>query len=82
MTVADRLWKTFNKALGEYQLISDDDHILVGLSGGKDSLCLLEMLARRSHIIKPRFTLEALHVRMENIRYETDVTYLQQFCDR
>lgn len=82
MTVADRLWKTFNKALGEYQLISDDDHILVGLSGGKDSLCLLEMLARRSHIIKPRFTLEALHVRMENIRYETDATYLQQFCDR
>lgn len=82
MTVADRLWKTFNKALGEYQLISDNDHILVGLSGGKDSLCLLEMLARRAHILKPRFTVEALHVRMENIQYETDTTYLQQFCDQ
>ena len=82
MTVADRLWKTFNKALGEYQLISDGDHILVGLSGGKDSLCLLEMLARRSHILKPRFSVEALHVRMENIQYETDTTYLQQFCNQ
>ena len=81
MTIAEKLWKTFNRALGQYQLISDDDHILVGLSGGKDSLCLLEMLARRSHILKPRFTLEALHVRMENVSYETDTTYLQQFCD-
>ena len=81
MTIAEKLWKTFNRALGQYQLISDEDHILVGLSGGKDSLCLLEMLARRSHILKPRFTLEALHVRMENVSYETDTTYLQQFCD-
>ena len=81
MTIAEKLWKTFNRALGQYQLISDEDHILVGLSGGKDSLCLLEMLARRSHILKPRFTIEALHVRMENVSYETDTTYLQQFCD-
>ena len=44
MTIADKLWKTFNRALGQYQLISDDDHILVGLSGGKDSLTLLYAL--------------------------------------
>ena len=81
MTIAEKLWKTFNRALGQYQLISDDDHILVGLSGGKDSLCLLEMLARRSHILKPRFSIEALHVRMKNVSYETDTTYPQQFCD-
>ena len=82
MTLEERLWKTFNKALGKYQLIDEDDHILVGLSGGKDSLCLLEFLARRSKIHVPRFTVEALHVRMENIQYETDTTYLQSFCDR
>ena len=81
MTHDERLWKTFNKALGQYQLIDDDDRILVGLSGGKDSLLLLEFLARRSRILKPRFTVEALHVRMENIHYETDTTYLQHFCD-
>ena len=82
MTLDERLWKTFNKALGQYQLIDEDDKILVGLSGGKDSLCLLEFLARRSKINVPHFTVEALHVRMENIHYETDTTYLQQFCDR
>ena len=82
MTLEERLWKTFNKALGQFQLIDEDDKILVGLSGGKDSLFLLEMLARRQHILKPRFTLEAIHVRMENVHYETDTTYLQSFCDR
>ena len=81
MTLDERLWKTFNKALGQYQLIDEDDKILVGLSGGKDSLCLLEFLARRSKINVPHFTVEALHVRMENIHYETDTSYLQSFCD-
>ena len=82
MTLDERLWKQFNKALGQYQLIDEDDKILVGLSGGKDSLCLLEFLARRSKVHVPRFTVEALHVRMSNIQYETDTTYLQSFCDR
>ena len=80
-----RLWHRLNerfvKAMATYHLIEDDDHILVGLSGGKDSLLLLELLARRSRISHPRFKVEALHVRMENIHYETDTSYLQQFCD-
>ena len=83
MTTNDEhLWKTFNRALGQYQLIDEGDDILVGLSGGKDSLCLLELLARRRHILKPRFTVQALHVRMENIHYETSTDYLQAFCHR
>jgi tRNA(Ile)-lysidine synthase TilS/MesJ len=80
MTLEEKIWKSFNKALGQFQLIAEEDHILVGLSGGKDSLCLLEMLSRRSHILKPRFTVEAVHIRMENISYETSTDYLKNFC--
>jgi len=80
-----RLWHRLNerfvKAMATYHLIEDDDHILVGLSGGKDSLLLTELLAERAKILRPRFKVEALHVRMENIHYETDTSYLQQFCD-
>jgi tRNA(Ile)-lysidine synthase TilS/MesJ len=76
-----RLNERFVKAMATYHLIEDDDHILVGLSGGKDSLLLLELLAKRAKIEHPRFKVEALHVRMENIHYETDTSYLQQFCD-
>ena len=76
-----RLKERFVKAMATYHLIEDDDRILVGLSGGKDSLLLTELLAKRSLIQHPRFTVEALHVRMENIHYETDTSYLQGFCD-
>ena len=76
-----RLKERFVKAMATYHLIEDDDRILVGLSGGKDSLLLLELLAKRAKILHPRFSVEALHVRMENIHYETDTSYLQAFCD-
>ena len=76
-----RLKERFVKAMATYHLIDDDDRILVGLSGGKDSLLLTELLAKRAKIQHPRFEVEALHVRMENIHYETDTSYLQQFCD-
>ncbi len=72
---------SFIKAFATYHLIADDDYILVALSGGKDSLCLLELLAKRAKIQHPRFKVEAVHVRMENIEYETSTDYLQQFCN-
>lgn len=75
-----RISTQFVKAFATFQLIEDNDHILVGLSGGKDSLCLLEMLAQRSHINHPKFKVEAIHVRMQNISYETSTDYLERYC--
>jgi tRNA(Ile)-lysidine synthase TilS/MesJ len=75
-----RIRERFVKAFVTYHLLEDDDHVLVGLSGGKDSLCLLEMLAKRAKIDHPRFQVEALHVRMENIDYKTSTEYLERFC--
>ena len=82
MTLEQRITRRFHQACANYQLIDDGDHILVGLSGGKDSLCLLELLARRSKIRKPQFRVEAIHVRMENIQYETSTAYLERFCQQ
>ena len=75
-----RIRERFVKAFATYHLLEDDDHVLVALSGGKDSLCLLEMLGKRAKIDHPRFPVEAIHVRMENIAYETSTAYLEQFC--
>lgn len=75
-----RIEKRFRKALTDYQLIDNGDHVLVALSGGKDSLLLLELMARRSRILVPRFKVSAIHVRMENIEYESDASILQEFC--
>jgi len=75
-----RINKRFNKGVVEYGLIEDGDKILIGLSGGKDSLALLELLGKRSQIFKPSFTVVAVHVVMKNIPYQTDMDYLKELC--
>lgn len=74
------LVKRFHRALANYQLLEDGDHVLVALSGGKDSLLLTELMARQSRIHKPQIRVSVAHVRMENIAYESDTTYLEEFC--
>lgn len=75
-----RLTKKFHKACADYGLIEDGDHILIGLSGGKDSLALTEFLGRRAQIYKPHFRVTALHVRVKERDYHTDLSYLEAFC--
>ena len=69
-----RLQKQFIRAIATFRLLEDGDSVLVGLSGGKDSLLLLELLAERARIRHPEFTVQALHVRMNEISYETDTS--------
>ena len=73
-----RIDKRFSKGVVEYGLIEDGDKILIGLSGGKDSLALVELLARRVRVYKPRFSVVAVHVVMKNIPYQSDVDYLTE----
>ena len=75
-----RVTKRFRRALADYQLTNDGDHILVAVSGGKDSLCLLELMARQARIHRPAIRVEAVHVRMSNISYATSTDYLERFC--
>ena len=81
----DKLMQRINRRLAkgmtQYGLIDDGDKILVGLSGGKDSMGLVELLARRARIFKPRFSLVAVHVSMANIAYRADLDYLRGWCE-
>ena len=61
--------------------IEEGDKILIGLSGGKDSLALVELLGRRARIYKPRFSVVAVHVVMKNIPYQSDTEYLKAHCE-
>lgn len=75
-----RLDRLMKKAIDDYGLIDEGDHLLIGLSGGKDSLALVELLGRRSRIFAPRFTLTAAHIRMSNIDYKSDTAALREHC--
>lgn len=76
-----RISTRFNKGVVKYRLIDDDDKILVGLSGGKDSLALLELLAKRSRILKPKFSVVAVHVSMTNVPYQANLEYLRTYSE-
>ena len=77
-----RLTKRFHKACADYGLISDGDHILIGLSGGKDSLALVELMGKRAQIHVPQFKVTAVHVRIKERDYHSDLSYLEEFCAR
>ena len=74
-----KIERRFNKALKDYRMLTDGDKILVALSGGKDSLALLEMMAARSRIFKPKISIVAAHIRLRNIEYLSDAKMLDDF---
>jgi tRNA 2-thiocytidine biosynthesis protein TtcA len=76
-----RIEKRFNKGIVQYGLIEEGDKVLVGLSGGKDSLALVGLLGKRSRIFKPRFSVVAVHVVMKNIPYQSDLDYLRAHAE-
>ena len=80
MMYEEKIRRRFNKACVDYGLLEDGDHILLALSGGKDSLELCRLMAHRSRLHKPHIVVEAAHVVMDNIPYETSRSYLQTFC--
>lgn len=62
LSVSEKLEKKiisrFQKAIYDYNLICDGDKMLIGLSGGKDSLCLIDLISRRLKINKPSLRLK------------------------
>jgi len=50
------------RAIADYDLIEDKDRILVAVSGGKDSMTLLKLLAERRKWAPVKYELIAMHV--------------------
>ena len=64
----------------EKELIGEGDVVFAGVSGGADSMCLLEVL--REYRRQTPFELRVIHVE-HGIRGEeslADAAYVQQFC--
>ena len=66
MLESNTAYKALNRALGkalhQYDMISDGDRIVVGLSGGKDSLTLMHMLSERRARVPVRYELFGVHI--------------------
>ncbi|MFO7879115.1 MAG: tRNA lysidine(34) synthetase [Bacteroidota bacterium] len=64
----------------EHDMIAEGDRILIGVSGGKDSLALLKTLTGRRKFSDVAYHLEAVFVDIKEVPYKTDINWLQRFC--
>jgi len=69
------------KAIGNYHMIDTNDRVLLAVSGGKDSLVLMEALSALRNYDFLQFELEALHINVEDVTYQVDKEKLQRLAD-
>ena len=68
------------RAIDDYKMIEDGDHIAVGISGGKDSLTLLYALHGLKRFYPHPFRLTAITVDLGHPGF--DVTPVKKLCER
>lgn len=69
-----------NRAIYSYNLISAGDKVLVGISGGKDSYSLLDLLVSRRRVLPIQFDIEACHVVATDMDYKADTAFMSSYC--
>ncbi len=75
-----RLLSYTRKAVEDYNLIQENDHVCVGLSGGKDSLALLCVLASLRRFYPKKFQLSAVTVSLGFA--DMDFTEVSRLCEK
>jgi tRNA(Ile)-lysidine synthase TilS/MesJ len=80
-TFITNIQKKIGKTIYNHKLIADGDKILVGLSGGKDSMILLDALAARKNAVPYKYSVIAAHINVTNVPYEADIDFMQEICN-
>ena len=75
-----RLTSLLRQCMQHYDMIAPGDAIAVGLSGGKDSLCLLMGLAALRRFYPVPFSLHAIHVDVGAGMKDEDIHRMSDFC--
>ena len=74
-----KLMGLLRRCVEDYQMIGDGDRIAVGVSGGKDSLVLLMLMAGLREYHNKKFTVEAITVDMG---LGMDYSEIAAFCEK
>ncbi len=73
------VFRKVGKALGDYKMIDEGDNILVAISGGKDSIALVDILSIKQKYLPVKFKLYSVYV---DFGFHTDqeVRYIEEFA--
>ena len=74
-----KMQSAVRRAITDFNLIEDNDTVAVGVSGGKDSLTLLYVLAAMRIYMPQKFTVKAL---MLDLGYKCDTSEFERFCEK
>ena len=77
-----RLYSYTRKAIDDYQMISDGDHIALGISGGKDSITLLYALAGLRRFYPHKFEISAFTVDLGFEGFKEGLSGIQSLCEQ
>lgn len=75
--IFEKVLSTINK----YKLIEDGDKIVLGLSGGPDSVCLLHILYRLKEKLDIEVYAAHLNHQIRGIEAQKDALYITQLCE-
>ena len=65
----------------KYNLIEKGDKIVLGLSGGPDSVCLLHLLNRLKDVLDIEVYAAHLNHQIRGIEAQKDALYVSELCD-
>ncbi len=77
-----KIIKLSGNAINHYDMIKHGDKVLVAVSGGMDSLSLLDILSERRKFLPINYELHAIHIITDDVPYEIDQNYLINFCQK
>jgi tRNA 2-thiocytidine biosynthesis protein TtcA len=69
------------KGINQYKMIGADDKVMVAVSGGKDSLVMLETLVLRRKYLPIKYELCAVHIVVDDVPFKANPKFLKQLCD-
>ena len=80
-----KLLKKISRKVGvtlrDHAMIDPGDHILLGLSGGKDSMVMLEVMAERRSALPFQFDLTAAHIVVSPVGYKANTAAMEALCN-
>lgn len=77
-----RLLSVMRKGVEKYKMIKDGDKIAVGISGGKDSVTLLKLLAEFKKFAPYKFDVLAITVDLNFKENKMDFSPIQKLCEQ